>query len=335
MRCAISRNLTGLSPSWLNSKKHPLLFEYSAAFLVNRLWIAFCAKPKHPFTVDATRLSDRATVVIKRVRKGTSEYQSRNFFLPSLSRNHRVPILETFCDESEPAIKFLVMPILRKFNSPPFYVVSEVVDFIRQTLEVNLHMITCRTLTWLALSLTLRDSYLCTDKASHIGEPSKSCCDDLTIIALYRDCSDSNIMFDAAGMYPKGYHPVRTILDASYRKEAYPLRRRDVPCVRYYFTDFGLSSRFDDDSEPRLVIGNRAQDKGIPELSLTKPYDPFAVDIFTLGNAYRRKLREVMGILPQSLISDGYHAPDLLKCLLSTYIDGRYDEKRACETTDC
>lgn len=35
-----------------------------------------------------------------------------------------------------------------------------------------------------------------------------------------------------------------------------------------------------------------------------------------------------MGIFPQSLISDGYHAPDLLRCLLSTYIDGRYDEKK-------
>lgn len=141
-------------------------------------------------------------------------------------------------------------------------------------------------------------------------------------------------MFDAAGMYPKGYHPVRTILDASYRKEAYPLHRRDVPSVRYYFTDFGLSSRFDDDSEPRLVIGNRAQDKEIPELSLTKPYDPFAVDVFTLGNVYRRKLLEVMGIYPQIFPSDGDHAPDSLKCLLSTYIVGRYDAERACKTTD-
>lgn len=113
-------------------------------------WLCL-AKPKHPFTVDTTRLSDRATVVIKRVRKGRSEISIAQFLSSdSLRRdpkNHCVPIIETFCNESEPAIEFLVMPILRKFNSPPFYVVSEVVDFIRQTLEVNLHMITCRTLT--------------------------------------------------------------------------------------------------------------------------------------------------------------------------------------------
>lgn len=100
-------------------------------------------------------------------------------------------------------------------------------------------------------------------------------------------------MFDAAGMYPKGFHPVRTIRDASYRNEAYPLRRRDVPSVRYYFIDFGLSSRFDDDRIPKLVTGDRAQDKEIPELSLVVPYDPFAVDIFTLGNVYKRNLIEV------------------------------------------
>lgn len=114
------------------------------------LCLSYWVKPKHPFAVDATRLSDRATVVIKRVRKGTNEITIAQFLssdsLRRDPRNHCVPIIETFCDESEPATEFLVMPILRKFNS----------DFIRQTLEVNLCMLTCRTLNWLMLSFNIK-----------------------------------------------------------------------------------------------------------------------------------------------------------------------------------
>lgn len=49
--------------------------------------------------------------------------------------NHCVPILDHFCLESE-EIDFLVMPLLVPFDGPPFLYVTEVVDFVRQTLEV-------------------------------------------------------------------------------------------------------------------------------------------------------------------------------------------------------
>lgn len=80
--------------------------------------------------------------MIKRVPKGTAETSIAQFFssdaLRSDPKNHCVPILDIFYDESDPAIEYLVMPILKLFNSPPFYAVSEVVDFIRQTLEVSI-----------------------------------------------------------------------------------------------------------------------------------------------------------------------------------------------------
>lgn len=79
--------------------------------------------------------------MIKRVRKGTTETSIAQFLSSEILRsdpdNHCVPILDIFCDESDPAIEYLVMPILKIFNSPPFYAVSEVVDFIKQTLEVG------------------------------------------------------------------------------------------------------------------------------------------------------------------------------------------------------
>lgn len=52
------------------------------------------------------------------------------------SRNHCVPILDFIEGDEEEYISFLVMPLLRKFNDPPFHFVGEIVDFVQQTLEV-------------------------------------------------------------------------------------------------------------------------------------------------------------------------------------------------------
>lgn len=51
--------------------------------------------------------------------------------------NHCIPILDFFIDDVDSDIGFLVMPLLRRFNDPPFFYVDEVVDFMKQTLEVR------------------------------------------------------------------------------------------------------------------------------------------------------------------------------------------------------
>jgi len=72
------------------------------------------------------------------------------------------------------------------------------------------------------------------------------------------------------------------------------LNRTDVlSSIRYYFTDFGISTHFLDPSQPHLVTGSRCQDHEVPELSDTVPYDPFLTDIFILGNVYRTCLTDV------------------------------------------
>lgn len=53
------------------------------------------------------------------------------------ARNHCVPILDYIEGDEGENISFLVMPLLRKFDDPPFYFVEEIVDFVRQTLEVR------------------------------------------------------------------------------------------------------------------------------------------------------------------------------------------------------
>lgn len=101
-----------------------------------------------------------------------------------------------------------------------------------------------------------------------------------------RDCSELNIMMDAESMYPKGFHPVSQVTDATAARAAYPKRRRDAK-VRYYFIDFGISTKFEPD-EPKSVLGAMCQDFEVPELSETTPYNPFFTDVFILGNVFRR-----------------------------------------------
>lgn len=110
--------------------------------------------------------------------------------------------------------------------------------------------------------------------------------DTWLICKTSRDCSDLNIMMDGTNMYPGGFHPIAQFLEPSGRYNARYKLRANVS-VKYYFIDFGLSTHFPDTDGPRLVTGSRCQDREAPELSEINPYDPFALDVFLLGNVYR------------------------------------------------
>lgn len=109
----------GLVPSWLNSKKIPILFENGAMSLVsNDNAFRSLSRPetlKHHYTINSKRLSDGVTVIIKRERKNTNESNIAQFLSSQPfrqdPRNHCVPVHEVFSDESEPNMKFIVMPI--------------------------------------------------------------------------------------------------------------------------------------------------------------------------------------------------------------------------------
>lgn len=98
-------------------------------------------------------------------------------------------------------------------------------------------------------------------------------------------------MMDGCPLFPRGHHPVRldytpdAIFDAPY------LTRQEHP-VKYYFIDFGISSHFKATEVP-LVVGTRGRDKTPPELSATRPYNPFSLDVFILGNVYLKDFVQV------------------------------------------
>lgn len=101
-------------------------------------------------------------------------------------------------------------------------------------------------------------------------------------------------MIDASAMYPDGFHPYRQHVKRSGSGIVRDhLNRADAPSVRYYFTDFGISSWFKDQTQPRQVTGRHGQDKTVPELSDDEPYDPFKTDVYILGNLYKTRLTDV------------------------------------------
>lgn len=97
-------------------------------------------------------------------------------------------------------------------------------------------------------------------------------------------------MMDAKDMYPEGFHPQRTFLTLDASRWAPVRRRYQAPFPKYYLIDFGLSERFLQEEGTRMVTGEDGQDQSVPELSATKPYDPFKVDIYTLGNVFKTEL---------------------------------------------
>ncbi|KAL5492954.1 hypothetical protein ACEPAI_4402 [Sanghuangporus weigelae] len=211
----------------------------------------------HPKVIDAVRVSDGTKVAIKRVPRRSDELPILKYLTSEEMlrdpRNHAVPLLDVFSEDDDAYI-FIVMPLLINFSILPFTSVDEVVHFMRQMLEGL--------------------SFLHDNNVAH------------------RDCSTLNIMMDGTPVFPRGFHPGARNLEYGRTSFAHPRRRRDVAGVKYYFTDFGISSHFDGNDANRLVTGKACLDKNLPELYQDDPHDPFAVDIFLLGDVFKDVLVE-------------------------------------------
>jgi hypothetical protein len=105
---------------------------------------------------------------------------------------------------------------------------------------------------------------------------------------------------DATHMFPHGFHPVmKLFLPHDLSAPAPTLPRLGVG-VKYYFVDYKISSYFPEGTESQLVLGLAGRDRDVPELSDEVPYDPFKVDIFTIGNILRH---EFVGVRSNYLFS--------------------------------
>ena len=114
----------------------------------------------------------------------------------------------------------------------------------------------------------------------------------------FRDLGTENIMMSGEQLYPRGHHPARSQCDITGHFRAEFIRRRDVASsqpVKYYFIDFEAAAKYDESVlSPRMsYYYGQGQDDELPELGFSDPYDPFPVDVFTLGNVYKKRLVKV------------------------------------------
>ena len=102
-------------------------------------------------------------------------------------------------------------------------------------------------------------------------------------------------MMDASPMYPRSFHPTaQDWLPHDITTYAPHCSRSSAPVpIKYYFIDFGYSSRFAPDETNRLVVGSKGLDGEVPELSDDVPYDPFRLDVFVVGNMFRQTFLSV------------------------------------------
>ena len=98
---------------------------------------------------------------------------------------------------------------------------------------------------------------------------------------------NSNIMLDPTLLYPESFHPVATDLNKTCSGGAKHFTRTQRP-LKYYFIDFGLSRRYDPSDTNPKEIPIWGGDKEVPEFqNSNEPRDPFATDVFYIGNAIK------------------------------------------------
>ncbi|KAH9920119.1 uncharacterized protein B0H18DRAFT_1025159 [Fomitopsis serialis] len=221
---------------------------------------------RHPHIIDATRILDGALVTLKMIEHSVHPYEveiARMFCeepMKSDPRNHCVQILEVLQDPIEQDISIIIMPILKAYHRPRFDTVGEAVDFFRQTLEglqfIHQHRI------------------------------------------AHRDISMLNVMMDPLPLYPKLYHPTDDTMTRDFSRSVRPYTRTERP-TRYYFIDFGLSRKYGPEDEHPLELPIFGGDKTVPEFQddgYDKASDPFATDIYYLGNRFREEFLKVASV---------------------------------------
>ncbi|KAI0078460.1 hypothetical protein K474DRAFT_1745053 [Panus rudis PR-1116 ss-1] len=217
--------------------------------------------PTNLETMDATRISDGKVVIIKRFDTSfhPSEISISTFLslLQSDPENHCVPVYDVLRDPFHKDLAMLVMPLLRRPDYPPFKSVGEALECIRQLL----------------VGLRFMHRHL----------------------VAHRDCTWTNVMMDASPMYPESFHPQAQSRTPDLKGKAKHYNRTSHP-VKYYFVNFGISVKYQSSDKP-LAYPALSDDTSVPENKLNRPLDPFAVDVYIIGNLIRENFIKVSVLL--------------------------------------
>ena len=99
-------------------------------------------------------------------------------------------------------------------------------------------------------------------------------------------------MMDAKSLVPTGWHFVAPFCEPDGMTRIAPLDRKRHP-VRYYFIGFGNCFHIPRHQRSTPIKGIGGGDCDVPELLNGQAYDPFKLDIYTLGNVIDKHLHEV------------------------------------------
>ena len=102
-------------------------------------------------------------------------------------------------------------------------------------------------------------------------------------------------MMDAKSLVPTGWHFVAPFCEPDGMTRITPLDRKRYP-VRYYFIGFGNCLHVPP-NQRTTIKGIGGGDYDVPELLTGEAYDPFKLDIYTLGNVFDNYLYEVRILL--------------------------------------
>jgi hypothetical protein len=84
-------------------------------------------------------MADGKLVYIKQVQTNDQELRIA-LMLSSYEdpANHSVPVLDTFVDDTDDSVSYMVMPFLRLADEPTLDAIDDILDFADQILEVSL-----------------------------------------------------------------------------------------------------------------------------------------------------------------------------------------------------
>ncbi|KAJ7652049.1 hypothetical protein DFH06DRAFT_540109 [Mycena polygramma] len=252
--------------------------------------------------LDAIRVADGSKVVLKRVRTWTSEislgryFNSEEVLNDPHNRTYRLLDIIPLPDDDDFAL--IAMPFLRRFDSPIFQSLEEVTEAMLQFLQ--------------GLEFMHRHN------------------------VAHRDACSLNLMMDCTNVLPLGFH-----FSAPWTHDGVvfgvPWRRRSLfSPVGYFFIDFGLADYWPEGPQQTRAVGVFGQDKTVPELSDTVPYNPFKVDIYQLGNVFTalnrkypamaRRFEPLASSMTQLNPDDRPTAPEALAAFESIYSSISHDE---------
>ncbi|RDX54870.1 hypothetical protein OH76DRAFT_1478385 [Lentinus brumalis] len=257
-----SRYREDWQPSWLKSGKPHYQCEDGKPMLRGTI-------------MDAIRMSDGRIVTIKRVEKSSTPLEEsiiRLFSTEPLAlnpHNHSIPLYDVLQSPRDETATLLVMPYLVRIHQYPFATVGEAVECFRQLFEAS------------RLSFP---SALCRADTAHLQGLSFV---HQNLVA-HCDIHLVNVLMEPTPLLSEVPHPARPQRRSYDFKRKVKQRTRTECPTRYYIIDFGLSRRFFP-GDALVAPVSYGGDKSVPEYhdSSRKVSNPFAIDVYCLGNMIR------------------------------------------------